>query len=74
LIETLDGNVCSGLLVSKTEQEITIRDKDRKEHRFETSEVENIIPQRKSLMPDLLLRDMSAQQVADLLTWLESLK
>jgi hypothetical protein len=33
-----------------------------------------MIPQSVSLMPELLLRDMSAQQVADLLAYLATLK
>jgi len=37
-------------------------------------EVELLVRQQKSLMPDLLLRDMTRQQVADLLAYLASLK
>jgi hypothetical protein len=32
------------------------------------------VPQQKSLMPDLLLRDLSPQQAADLLEFLAGLK
>ena len=35
-----------------------------------TKKIEQLVPQRQSLMPDLLLRDMTAQQVADLLAYL----
>jgi hypothetical protein len=37
-------------------------------------QVELLVRQPQSLMPDLLLRDMTRQQVADLLAFLESLK
>jgi hypothetical protein len=37
-------------------------------------DVEQLATQPKSLMPELLLRDMTAQQVADLLAFLGSLK
>ena len=36
--------------------------------------IETFEPQRKSLMPDSLLRDLTAEQAADLLAYLESLK
>jgi len=74
IIETSSGKVFSGLMVKQTQQEIIIRDAKRKEHRFKTSEVENAIPQQKSLMPELLLSEMSAKDVADLLAWLGTLK
>ena len=37
-------------------------------------EVDQITPQKTSLMPDGLLADLTAQQAADLLAFLESLK
>jgi uncharacterized repeat protein (TIGR03806 family) len=74
VIETIDGKVASGLLVRKDETEIVIKDAQNKQHRFAMSEVEGAHPQQKSLMPELLLREMTAQQVADLLAYLASLK
>ena len=74
LIETVTGKVYSGILVKQTKQEVIIRDSQRKEHHFKTKEIEEITPQQKSLMPELLLKEMSPQQVADLLAWLSSLK
>jgi hypothetical protein len=41
--------------------------------RLTTSDVEQLSPQQQSLMPDLLLRDMTAEQVADLLAFLSAL-
>ena len=37
-------------------------------------DVEVLAPQQKSLMPELLLRDLTAEQVADLTAFLSSLK
>ncbi len=74
LVETNSGKVVSGLLVRKDETEIVIKDAQNKPHRFAMSEVEGAFPQQKSLMPDLLLREMTAQQVADLLAYMASLK
>ncbi len=74
LVETTSGRVHSGLLVKKDGKEIIILDAQNKEHRFAADDVEGMFPQRKSLMPELLLKEMTAQQVADLLTYLASLK
>ena len=38
------------------------------------TDVEQLVPQQQSLMPEMLLRDMTAEQVADLLEYLSSLK
>jgi hypothetical protein len=36
--------------------------------------IEQLVPQQKSIMPDLLVQDMTAQQLADLLEYLSVLK
>ncbi len=74
LIETDEGQVFTGLLVSRTDSEIVLRDTQNIEHKFDPAHVDGMFPQRTSLMPDRLLRDLTAQQTADLLAWLESLK
>ena len=51
-----------------------IRDAQLKELSFKTADLEGVFPLRKSLMPELLLREMTANQVADLITYLGSLK
>ncbi|MGE5193179.1 MAG: c-type cytochrome, partial [Deltaproteobacteria bacterium] len=74
VVETTAGKVVIGLLVRKDETEIVVKDAQNKQHRLLMSEVEGAHPQQKSLMPELLLREMTAQQVADLLAYLASLK
>ena len=74
LVETSKGLVKTGLLVKKDAQEVVLKDKDGKAIRIPAKQIELIVPQRKSIMPELLLRDMTAQQVADLLAYLASLK
>jgi putative heme-binding domain-containing protein len=74
LIETKSGTVITGLLVQKDDAEVVIKDMQNKQHRIPTDEIEGLFPQRKSLMPDLLLRDFTKEQVADLLAYLSSLK
>lgn len=74
LVETVDGRLVTGLLVKKDEKEIILKDAKDNEVRIAQDQVEQLVPQRQSLMPDLLLRDMTAQQVADLLAYLASLR
>jgi putative heme-binding domain-containing protein len=74
IVETKTGLVHTGVLVERTEQEVVLKDISDKTIRVPVSDVETIAPQQKSLMPELLLRDMTAQQVADLLAYLDTLK
>ena len=73
LVETSRGLVHTGLLKSRTEEEVVLVDGTGKEIRIAAKDIELILPQQKSLMPELLLRDMTAGQVADLLEYLQSL-
>jgi putative heme-binding domain-containing protein len=74
LVETSDGQVLSGLLVRRDEKEVVLRHVDGKESTVAVGDIELIAPQQKSLMPELLLQDLTAQQVADLLEYLSTLK
>jgi putative heme-binding domain-containing protein len=74
LVETSDGKVLTGLLAKKTAEEVVLRTAADKEERIPAAKVERLVPQQKSLMPELLLRDLTAEQVADLLEYLASLK
>ena len=74
LAETVDGGILTGLLVHKDDNEVALKDALDKVSRIPTKEIEQLVRQRQSLMPDLLLRDMTLQQVADLLEYLTSLK
>ena len=64
----------SGLLVEKTEQHVILRNAQNPRMIVPASQIEQLVPQQKSLMPELLLRDMTPQQAADLLAFLASLK
>ncbi|MBI3865438.1 MAG: PQQ-dependent sugar dehydrogenase [Planctomycetia bacterium] len=74
VVETTAGKVLTGLLVHKDGNEVVIKDSQNKEHRVPTGDVESTRQLQNSLMPDLLLRDFTPQQVADLLAYLASLK
>ena len=64
LVETDDGHILTGLLLSKDDDEVVLKDAQDKVSRIPTKKIEQLVPQRQSLMPELLVRDMTAQQVA----------
>jgi putative heme-binding domain-containing protein len=74
MAQTSDGQFHTGLLVEKTASEVVLKTASDKEVRLAASKVETLAPQPKSLMPDSLLRDLTAAQAADLLEFLASLK
>lgn len=77
VLATNAGQVHTGLLAMKTEREIilhTAGDKEVKEVRVPVDRVAALVPQKVSLMPEQLLRDLTAEQAADLLEYLMSLK
>jgi uncharacterized repeat protein (TIGR03806 family) len=74
LAETTDGKVQTGLLAAKTDKEVVLKLPGDKEARIPADKVERLVPQTVSLMPELLLRDLTAEQAADLVDYLASLK
>ncbi len=74
LLETKDGRVVSGLAVETNAAGVVLKDAQGKSTRLAKDEIERMVPQTRSLMPELLLRDLTAQQVADLLAFLAGLR
>ena len=68
------GQLVNGLLVRETDTEMVIRSADGRNHRINKDEIESRRVQAESLMPNGLVADITAQEVADLLAFLESLK
>lgn len=73
LAQTNDGQVIVGLLLKRTDETIVIRDAAGKTMTLAAADLEIVIEQPKSLMPELLLRDSTPQDAADLLKFLEGL-
>lgn len=69
---TDDGRVLSGLLVAQTDREIAIKTVERKVVRIERGEVSELHKSDKSLMPEGVLSDLTAQEAADLLEYIQS--
>jgi len=74
LVETSRGRILRGLLHERTDKQITLVDAQGKHVTVPLDEAELITQQQKSLMPDLLLKDLTAMQAADLLKYLSSQK
>jgi putative heme-binding domain-containing protein len=73
-VATADGRVVQGVLVERTDRELVLKDAQGRTFRIPRDEVAQEATQPASLMPEGLLRDLSAQQAADLLEYLASLK
>jgi putative heme-binding domain-containing protein len=73
-VETTAGQFYTGLLAAKDARAVVLKDAEGKEIRIAAAKVAKLLPQKKSLMPEQLLRDLTAEQAADLLEFLASLK
>jgi putative heme-binding domain-containing protein len=62
------------LLITEDDNTLTLRDATGKDIKIDQAEITDRKPSSKSLMPDRLLQDLTAQQAADLLAYLSSLK
>jgi putative heme-binding domain-containing protein len=70
LVLTVDGAVVSGLVVSENDQSITVVEASGKARKIPRDEIETVKPLQKSVMPDLMFAEFTAQQAADLLAFL----
>lgn len=74
VIETRSGKLHNGLLIKKDTSGFTLKNPKNEILEIPHDEIESVVIQKKSLMPDQLLRDLTAEQAAHLLAYLESLK
>jgi putative membrane-bound dehydrogenase-like protein len=73
LLETKQGQVYLGFLTEKSDKQVVLKDATGKSIAVAAGDIEALEPQAKSLMPELVLRDVTAQDAADLLAFLASL-
>ncbi|MEX2559353.1 MAG: PVC-type heme-binding CxxCH protein, partial [Pirellulales bacterium] len=73
LLETQDGLVHAGFVVDKSDEQVVLKDANNNLIRVPAGEVALLAAQQKSLMPELVLSDVTAQDAADLLAYLVSL-
>ena len=74
LLVTKEGIPHSGLLVKRTAEGVTLRNSEGKVVAVPTDQIEEMVAQDVSFMPKDALRDISAEETADLLSYLVSLK
>ncbi|MBC7965787.1 MAG: c-type cytochrome [Fuerstia sp.] len=74
IAQTKDGKVHSGLLISRDEQQIVIRNARAENTTLNADDVEELQPQAISLMPEKQLNDLSDADIASLLEFLSQQK
>ncbi|MEX2027662.1 MAG: hypothetical protein WEH44_10175, partial [Pirellulaceae bacterium] len=72
LIVTADGQNISGLLMEQTATEVVIKTAEKQLVRVAKPDIEQMLKSEKSLMPDRILSDLTAQEAADLLAYLRT--
>jgi putative heme-binding domain-containing protein len=72
IILTEDGRAVSGFLVDQDNRVVVVRGQDGQTVTIDREQIEEMLPQRKSLMPEGLLKDLSEQDVRDLFAYLRS--
>ena len=73
LVETAGGEVHAGFIVEQNAQELVLKNVEGKSIRVPKADVVTTQPQKQSMMPELVLQDITAQDAADLLAYLSSL-
>jgi putative heme-binding domain-containing protein len=71
-VETKDGRLLTGLLVDKDNQVVVLRGTDGQTVTVRQEQIEEMAAQKKSLMPEGLLKALTDQQVRDLFAYLRS--
>ena len=69
---TVDGRTASGMIVKESVDSILLREAGGKEHLIPRSELEEFRSSERSVMPEGLERDMSAQDFSDVIAYLAS--
>jgi putative heme-binding domain-containing protein len=72
LVNTADGRVLTGTLVEKDNRVLVLRGADGQAVTVRQDQIEEMTPQKKSLMPEGLLQALTDQQVRDLFAYLRS--
>lgn len=74
LVETVDGRALSGLLIERSAERVTLRDAEHRDVEIAADDIEQLIASPQSIMPDGVLRELTAQEAADLLAYLTQLR
>lgn len=74
VVQTDQGAIYSGLVVEKTAEGIVLKDAQKNEVRLRSTAVQQMVAQKTSIMPEFLIQSLTAQEAADLIEFLASLK
>ena len=74
LLETKSGQILAGFVIEKNDAGVTLKDVKNQTVHVAADDIEQMVPQQKSLMPELILSQVTAQDAADLLAFLTTLK
>ncbi|MFO0809935.1 MAG: PQQ-dependent sugar dehydrogenase [Gemmataceae bacterium] len=73
-VTTHSGRTATGVLVKRDANVVVIRDAQGQDIRLTATDVDKLTPLRTSMMPEGLVRDLTAQQAADLVAYLATLR
>ncbi|QEL16306.1 PVC-type heme-binding CxxCH protein [Limnoglobus roseus] len=71
-IDTVDGQVFTGLKVSETPKEVVLREASGRDVRVKREDVDKLAPSKSSLMPDDAVSQLTYEEFIDLLAFLKS--
>ncbi|MBL9091355.1 MAG: c-type cytochrome [Planctomycetaceae bacterium] len=74
VVETDEGQSYTGFVVDKNDKVVIIRTAEDKAVRIPAKHVDSLTATTKSMMPELVLREVTAQDAADLLAYLMTLR
>lgn len=70
IVTTVDGRVLRGLIVENTDDHVILKTAEKQVVKIGRREIDELLPSKQSLMPQGILADLTAQEAADLLSWL----
>ena len=71
-VVTFDGRALSGFVIDRDKQVLSLKGSEGQTITIQTDEIDEMLPQKKSLMPEGLLKSLTDQQVRDLFAYLRS--
>jgi putative membrane-bound dehydrogenase-like protein len=74
VVETEQGKVYAGFLHEQNDERIVLKSVDGSTVQIPRNQIVELVKQEKSLMPELVLKDVTPQDAADLLAYLVSLQ
>jgi len=72
-IETTDGKMFTGFVVSESARAVLLRDAAGLQHEVKLAQIESRIIQKQSLMPEGIVGNLTPEELADLIAYLQSL-